>query len=85
MFNILIIGYGIVGKNMEMELEKFSPDIIDKYKPQENKVSQKFSKEGYDFAFICVDTPFTNENPCDSSEKCRIIRSEKYRDKMGFR
>ncbi len=71
MISILIIGHGIVGKRMEIELEKFSPDVLDKYKPDENKISN--NTEGYDLAFICVNTPFTDESPCDCSEVVNAI------------
>ena len=52
MDNILIIGYGVVGKNLEKELKPLSPDIIDKYKSEENKISQSAMENGYDLAFI---------------------------------
>lgn len=51
--NILIVGFGVVGKNLNKELQKLSPDIYDKYKPQFN--TKRDIK--YDVAFICVDTP----------------------------
>ena len=35
---ILIVGHGVVGKNLEKELEVLHPDVIDKYKPEENKI-----------------------------------------------
>ena len=63
MSNILIIGYGVVGHNLAKELEKFKPDIYDKFKPE---VSTKQNKK-YAFAFICIDTPKmdTLEAPID--------------------
>jgi nucleotide sugar dehydrogenase len=76
MMNILIIGHGIVGKRMEIELEKFSPDVLDKYKPDENKLSN--NTEGYDLAFICVNTPFTDESPCDCSEVVNAINENSH-------
>ena len=62
--NILIIGYGVVGHNLHTELIKLNPDVYDKYKTDSN--TKRPIK--YDFAFICVDTPFINgDNPCDIS------------------
>ena len=51
--NVLIIGYGIVGKNLSEELNKINPDIVDKYKPEFNTIKDIH----YDLGFICVDTP----------------------------
>lgn len=63
--NTLIIGYGIVGHNLQKELIRLKPDIYDKYKPEFN--TKKNIK--YDFAFICVDTPYIDENNvCDISQ-----------------
>ena len=76
MINVLIIGHGIVGKRMEIELEKFSPDVLDKYKSDENKLSN--NTEGYDLAFICVNTPFTDESPCDCSEVVNAINENSH-------
>ena len=76
MINILIIGYGVVGKNMEIELKKFSPDVLDKYKSDENKLSN--NTEGYDLAFICVNTPFTDKSPCDFSEVVNAINENSH-------
>ena len=52
MISILIIGHGIVGKRMEIELEKFSPDVLDKYKSDENKLS--FSVAGLTKLYILI-------------------------------
>ena len=77
MHNILIVGYGVVGKNLEKELEPLSPDIIDKYKPEIDRISHS----SYDIAFICVNTPFSEENPCDYSEVINAINENKDRIK----
>ena len=77
MKNILIIGYGVVGKNMERELKSLDPDIIDKYSPEYNKISKSY----YDLAFICVNTPFTEDDPCDCSEVVNAINENKDRMK----
>ena len=64
--SILIIGFGTVGRNLYEELSVLEPDIYDKYKPE-----YWLKREGvtYDFAFICVDTPYVDEkNPCDISQ-----------------
>ena len=81
MLNILIIGYGVVGKNLEREIKSLSPDIIDKYNPEDNKISKSSLEEGYDLAFVCVNTPFIDDkNPCDFSEVINAINENK--DKM---
>lgn len=63
--NILIVGYGIVGHNLAKELEPFHPTIYDKYKEPFN---EKNKKDMHKVAFICVDTPKTENNICDMSE-----------------
>ena len=81
MHNVLIIGYGVVGKNLEKEIESLSPDILDKYNPSLNRISQHSLEEGYDIAFVCVNTPFIDdETPCDYSEVINAINENK--DKM---
>ncbi len=57
MRSILIIGYGIVGHNLHKELIDLDPDIVDKYKPEVNRVG----RSSYDVGFICVDTPLVDE------------------------
>ena len=61
MKDILIIGYGIVGHNLEKEIIKLKPDVYDV------KFMYDDRKPHYDFAFICVDTPYSESNPCDIS------------------
>lgn len=63
----------MVGKNLAKELELFNPDIIDKYKPDVNKIS----KSQYDFAFICVDTPVSEKSLCDTTEVLNAINENK--------
>lgn len=66
MKSILIVGYGIVGHNLYNELKKLNPDIYDKYK---TKYNSKKKNKIYDFCFICVDTPYIDENNlCDISQ-----------------
>lgn len=64
MLNTLIVGYGVVGHNLCQEITKLSPDIYDKYKTEYN--TKKDIK--YDFCFICVDTPYKENDVCDISQ-----------------
>ena len=64
MKSVLIIGYGVVGHNLHNELQVLNPDIYDKFKAEFN--TKKNVK--YDFCFICVDTPYTDDIPCDISQ-----------------
>ena len=64
MKNVLIIGYGIVGHNLQEELKNLNPYIYDKYKKENN--TKKEIK--YDLAFICVDTPLTKDYDLDITE-----------------
>ena len=62
--DVLIIGYGIVGHNLEKELAKLEPAIYDKYKGIDTRESGK----QYKVAFICVNTPLTEQSLCDHTE-----------------
>ena len=65
--NVLIVGYGVVGKNLHKEIVVLEPDLydIDSSKLPEN---YKRKHETYDFIFVCVDTPYVSkEKPCDIS------------------
>lgn len=68
--NILIVGYGVVGHNLEKDLKKLNPDIVDKFK---QGVTTKKDGIIYDIAFICVDTPFNNKGDCDITEVLNAI------------
>lgn len=69
--SVLIIGYGTVGKNIAKEISVLNPDIVDKYKPE---YTTKETGKIYDFAFICVDTPFIkNGDSCDIKEVVACI------------
>lgn len=77
---VIIVGHGVVGKNLESELKVLDPDILDKYKPDENCIDlEKLEENGgiYDIAFICVDTPRVEDgnkvNPCDTTEVTNAI------------
>ena len=61
---LLIIGYGVVGHNLYNELQAFTPDVYDKY----TRMISGNADAHHDIAFICVDTPYTEENPCDITE-----------------
>lgn len=60
-YNVLIVGFGVVGKNLNREIQKLHPDIYDKFKPQFN--TKRDIK--YDVAFICVDTPAMPDHQLD--------------------
>jgi len=62
--NVLIVGYGIVGKNLAKELAVLKPDIYDKYNPDDNSNRDIV----YDVAFLCVDTPMNENCICDVTE-----------------
>lgn len=62
--SVLIIGYGIVGRNLEKELKILNPDIYDI-----NLIMFNTKKDiKYDFAFICVDTPLMNDYSLDITQ-----------------
>lgn len=66
MADVLIVGYGIVGKNLHKEMKVLNIDVYDKYKTENNS---KIEGKKYDIAIICVDTPFIDrENVCDISQ-----------------
>lgn len=69
MSDVLIVGFGVVGRNLSVEIGKLNPDIYDKYKPDVNTKQEKH----YDVAFICVDTPYTPSSFCDRSEVLNAI------------
>ena len=63
MINSLIIGYGVVGKNLDEEIKALESDIYDKYKRIDGKRNIT-----YDVAFICVDTPYADDRANDIEE-----------------
>ena len=67
--NVLIIGVGTVGSNLEKELAVLRPHLYDKYKGIDTR--QKGIR--YDAAFVCVDAPMTEESDCDISEVLNAI------------
>ena len=69
--NVLIIGHGVVGTNLQHEIAALDPDYCDKYKlePEHNLLRHSY----YDIAFVCVDTPVTDTEYCDTSEVANAI------------
>jgi len=61
--DVLIVGNGVVGSNLALELSALEPDMYDKYKGEDGR-----NLGGYEVAFICVDTPRTEDSACDVSE-----------------
>ena len=51
MSKVIIVGYGVVGKNMRKELDKLNPVVYDK------KMNERPEQRKFEFGFICVDTP----------------------------
>lgn len=77
MKSVLIIGYGVIGKLLAVDISALKPDIYDKFIPENN--TKDLGKK-YDIAFICVPTPYVNnENVCDISE-VRIALAENEAD-----
>ena len=68
-YNVLIVGYGVVGKNLSKEIWQLHPDIYDKYHPEFN--SKRDIK--YDVAFICVDTPADKYSMLNIQDVCRAV------------
>ena len=62
--DVLIVGYGTVGQNLERDLMALKPAVYDKYKG----IDTRAERTKYSIAFICVDTPYSEDNPCDVSE-----------------
>lgn len=62
MARTLVIGCGVVGTNLCHELHALSPDRYDKHKGIDEREGR------YDIAFVCVDTPRTEDDPCDVTE-----------------
>ena len=65
----IIIGYGVVGHNLERELQALKPAVYDKYKGANTKTPGG----KYKLAFVCVDTPYSEDNPCDVTEVVNAI------------
>lgn len=61
--NILIVGYGNIGKHVYKELESLEPDIYDINLIKSNRKNNWI----YDAAFICVPTNGLKDGSCDTS------------------
>ena len=70
-YKVLIIGYGVVGANLYREIHPLIPSVYDKYK---NFGISYDSSIRYDVAFICVDTPLTEDNSLDTTEVVNAIK-----------
>lgn len=69
--DILIVGYGNIGKHMYKELQGAgSIDIYDKFIPEYNFSYQKT----YNIAFICVPTEMKEDGSCDISIVDEAVR-----------
>ena len=68
---ILIVGHGVVGKNLEKELEVLHPDVIDKYKPEENKIEVPYG-DRYDCIYLCG-----HADPKGRESAMRYLRGKK--------
>lgn len=68
-YKVLIIGYGIVGHNLDKEFVGLNCDHVDKYKNDIKKDSDK-----YDVGFVCVDTPLQADNTLDLTEVKNAIQ-----------
>lgn len=72
----LIVGYGTVGCNLYTELFKLSCDVCDKYKNIDDILDREYPKDfEYDIAFICVDTPLSNEVMYKSLDSKEVLNA----------
>lgn len=75
--SVLIVGAGVVGTNLYNELKSLQPDVYDKYKKIYNYRGYRDKDYTYDFCFICVDTPYSEDNPCDITEVKNALEENK--------
>lgn len=73
--DILISGYGNIGRHMYDEFSRLNPDIYDPFMPE---YSEKADRR-YGFAFICVPTDGFSDGSCDTS----VVESAVYIRRMG--
>lgn len=80
--NILLCGYGAIGKRMKEEYSKLGNlDIYDPYVKEEEIITVFVAlKKYYDFAFLALPTP-TKDGLCDTSVVAEMIG--KLHDKVG--
>jgi len=69
--NILIAGYGNIGKHIHKEFEKLEPVIYDINISKYNALS--ILNDSYDIAFICVPTEALPNGSCDISIVCESV------------
>lgn len=67
--NILIVGYGNIGKHLYKELEKLSPAIYDKFIPEYLSTINSH----YDIAFVCVPTEMLPDGSADTSAVEEVV------------
>lgn len=77
--NILICGYGNIGKHIfkEFEMLKNNITIYDRYKDEFNDIS--ILNKHYDYAFVSVPTEKLQDGKCDTSEVlwiCNLIDAD---------
>lgn len=75
-FNILIVGFGVVGHNLAHELKKLNPIVHDirDIRNQGFITKEESGLSHFDIAFICTDTPYVSEeNPCDMTQVYNAI------------
>ena len=77
--NILICGYGNIGKHIfkEFEILKNNITIYDRYKDKFNDIS--ILNKHYDYAFVCVPTEKLQDGECNTSEVlwiCKLINAD---------
>lgn len=76
LYTTLIVGYGVVGRNLSKELAPLYPDINDNHELKTYSgvpysvmdCVGAYPPECYDVAFICVDTPSYDDNKLDISQ-----------------
>jgi len=67
--DILIVGYGNIGKHIYNEFKALKPDVYDPYIPE---YSVKQEKQ-YNLAFICVPTDSLPDGSCDTSVVLKAV------------
>jgi len=82
--NILIAGYGYVGKQMHNMLHRLpNPKNIEVYDPKNinindislSEYTKSLTKKKFDYCFICVPTPMLSSGKCDISQVEETIKN----------
>ena len=71
--DILIVGYGNIGKHIYNEFKMLRPDVYDPHIPEHKTKQDKH----YDLAFICVPIDSLPDGSCDTSDVGRMTSSER--------